>query len=95
MRVHGLIKSVGKTYKYYLTKLGKEVVLQAIKIKELVLIPAFNYLYCAKKYNNLRSKELNAKLIEDISRLNPKVKIKYTDWTGVASYIEQYSDIRG
>jgi len=43
MRVHGLIKSVGKTYKYYITKLGKEVILQAEKIKELVLIPALNY----------------------------------------------------
>ena len=43
MRVHGLIKAVGKTYKYYLTKLGKEVIFQAQKIKEIVLIPAFNY----------------------------------------------------
>ena len=43
LRVHGLIKSVGKTYKYYLTKLGKEVIFQAEKIKELVLIPALNY----------------------------------------------------
>jgi len=43
MRVHGLIKSVGKTYKYYITKLGKEVILQAEKIKKLVLIPALNY----------------------------------------------------
>jgi hypothetical protein len=43
MRVHGLIKSVGKTYKYYITKLGKEVIFQAEKIKELVLIPALNY----------------------------------------------------
>jgi hypothetical protein len=43
LRVHGLIKSVGKTYKYYATKLGKEVILQAEKIKEIVLIPAFNY----------------------------------------------------
>jgi predicted transcriptional regulator len=43
LRVHGLIKSVGKTYKYYVTKLGKEVIFQAEKIKELVLIPALNY----------------------------------------------------
>jgi len=40
---HGLIKKVGKTYKYYITKLGKEVFLTALKLKETVLIPALNY----------------------------------------------------
>lgn len=43
LKVHGLIKKVGKTYKYYITKLGKEVVLTAQKLKETVLIPALNY----------------------------------------------------
>ena len=43
LRIHGLIKSVGKTFKYYVTKLGKQTILQAQKIKELVLIPALNY----------------------------------------------------
>lgn len=43
MRVHGLIKKVARTYKYYMTKLGKETILNAQKIKEMVLIPAFNY----------------------------------------------------
>jgi len=43
LRVHGLIKKVGKTYKYYLTKLGKEVLLTAEKVKEMIWIPALNY----------------------------------------------------
>ncbi len=43
MRVHGLIKKVARTYKNYMTKLGKETILNAQKIKEIVLIPTFNY----------------------------------------------------
>ena len=43
LKVFGLIKKAGKTYKYYLTKLGKELVITAEKIKETVLIPALNY----------------------------------------------------
>ncbi len=36
-------KQTGKTYKYYLTKLGKELVITAQKLKETILIPALNY----------------------------------------------------
>ncbi len=43
LNVHGLIKKVGKTYKYYVTKLGKEVVLTAQKLCETVVVPALNY----------------------------------------------------
>jgi hypothetical protein len=43
MEVFGLIKKAGKTYKYYLTKLGKELVVTAQRLKETVLIPALNY----------------------------------------------------
>lgn len=39
LRVHGLLKKVGRTYRYYLTQLGKEVILTGLKLKELVLIP--------------------------------------------------------
>ena len=42
LKVFGLIKKAGKTYKYYLTKLGKELVITAEKLKETVLIPALN-----------------------------------------------------
>lgn len=43
MKVFGLIKKAGKTYKYYLTKLGKELVIAAQKLKETVLIPSLNF----------------------------------------------------
>ena len=43
LKVFGLIKKAGKTYKYYLTKLGKEIVITAEKLKETVLIPDLNY----------------------------------------------------
>jgi DNA-binding HxlR family transcriptional regulator len=43
LKVFGLIKKAGKTYKYYLTRLGKELVVTAEKLKETVLIPALNY----------------------------------------------------
>ncbi len=43
LKVFGLIKKAGKTYKYYLTRLGKELVITAEKLKETVLVPALNY----------------------------------------------------
>jgi len=43
LHVFGLIKKAAKTYRYYLTKLGKELVITAEKLKETVLIPALNY----------------------------------------------------
>ena len=43
LKVFGLIKKAGNTYKYYLTKLGKELVITAEKLKKTVLIPALNY----------------------------------------------------
>jgi hypothetical protein len=39
LRLHGLTKRVGRSYKYYLTKLGRRVLLTAAKVKELVVIP--------------------------------------------------------
>ena len=40
LRLHGLAKKVGKTYKYYLTKLGRKVVATALKMRRLFPIPA-------------------------------------------------------
>lgn len=40
LRVHGLIKRVGGTYKYYVTELGRRVVLAGLKLKEFFLVPA-------------------------------------------------------
>jgi hypothetical protein len=40
LHAHGLIRKVGHTYKYYLTRAGQQVVLTALKLRELVVIPA-------------------------------------------------------
>jgi len=40
LHVHGLIKKIGHTYKYYLTQAGQRVVLTALKLRALVVIPA-------------------------------------------------------
>ena len=39
LRLHGLIRKVGKTYKYYLTEFGRKVALMGLKLKELYVIP--------------------------------------------------------
>jgi hypothetical protein len=43
LRLHGLIKRVGKTYKYYLTDFGRRVALLGLKLKELYIIPTLAY----------------------------------------------------
>src|SRR5215210_252715 len=40
LRVRGLIKKVGRTYKYYLTDLGRRVTAGALKLRDLVIVPA-------------------------------------------------------
>jgi len=39
LRVHGIIKKVGRHYKYYLTDFGRQVALMALKLREMVIIP--------------------------------------------------------
>jgi hypothetical protein len=39
LRTHGLIKKIGKTYKYYVTVLGKQVIALGLKLKNLYIIP--------------------------------------------------------
>jgi len=39
LRVHGLIKKISHSYKYYLTKLGRQVIATGLKLKEFVIIP--------------------------------------------------------
>lgn len=39
LRTHGLVKRVGRTFKYYVTKLGRRVALAGLKLKQLVLLP--------------------------------------------------------
>jgi hypothetical protein len=40
LHVHGLIKKIGHTYKYYLTPRGQQVVVTALKLRDLVVIPS-------------------------------------------------------
>ncbi len=42
LRTHGLIKKMGRRYKYYLTTLGRTVVTAGLKLRELVIIPTLN-----------------------------------------------------
>lgn len=39
LRLHGLLKKVGRTYKYYITALGQKTLIAALKIKEHLLVP--------------------------------------------------------
>jgi hypothetical protein len=39
LRVHGVIKKVGRRYKYYLTDFGRETTSMALKLREMVVIP--------------------------------------------------------
>ena len=39
LRTHGMIKKIGKTYKYYLTKLGRKVIISGLWLKEFFLVP--------------------------------------------------------
>ncbi len=39
LRLHGLIKKVARTYKYYLTKFGRLVLAAGLKLKQLLLVP--------------------------------------------------------
>jgi hypothetical protein len=39
LRTHGLVKKIGHSYKYYLTKIGRHVITAGLQLKELFLIP--------------------------------------------------------
>ena len=38
LRLHGIIKKVGKTYKYYLSSLGKQIIVAGLSFKNITLI---------------------------------------------------------
>jgi len=40
LHLHGLIRKIGRTYKYYLTPIGQRVILTALKVRELVVVPS-------------------------------------------------------
>jgi hypothetical protein len=39
LRTHGLVKKIGRSYKYYLTKIGRHIVSTGLQLKQLFLIP--------------------------------------------------------
>jgi hypothetical protein len=41
LRLHGIIKKVGRTYKYYLTELGRHVAVAGLTLKNMFLVPEF------------------------------------------------------
>lgn len=41
LRVHGVLKKVGRCYKYYLTDFGRQVATMALKLRAMVVIPSF------------------------------------------------------
>lgn len=44
LRLHGLIKKVGRTYKYYLTRAGQAVTSAALRLRETLVLPALGEL---------------------------------------------------
>lgn len=40
LRTHGLVKKIGRTYKYYVTQLGQRVICTALTLRRLFLAPA-------------------------------------------------------
>lgn len=40
LRMHGLLRKIGRTYKYYLTRAGRQAVLAALRLRETVVIPS-------------------------------------------------------
>lgn len=40
-RLHGILRKVGRTYKYYLTKVGRAAIAAALRLRECVVLPAF------------------------------------------------------
>jgi hypothetical protein len=40
LHLHGLLKKIGRTYKYYLTRLGQKTVACALKLRQFFIIPA-------------------------------------------------------
>jgi hypothetical protein len=47
LRVHGVIKRIGRRYKYYLTDLGRRAVLTGLKLRELFVLPQLTAAPCS------------------------------------------------
>lgn len=44
LRLHGLIRKIGRTYRYHLTALGRLALIAGLKLRQFVLLPALNQL---------------------------------------------------
>ena len=42
LRLHGLIRKIKSTYKYYLTSLGKQLIVAALRLKEYIIVPSLS-----------------------------------------------------
>ena len=42
LRIHGLLKKVGRSYKYYLTALGRKALTTALRLREFVVLPSLS-----------------------------------------------------
>lgn len=40
LRLHGVVKKIGKTYKYYATETGRRLLIALLKIREHFIIPS-------------------------------------------------------
>ena len=49
LRTHGLVKKIGRTYKYYITGLGKQIITLGLKLKNLYVIPALSEAVACRK----------------------------------------------
>jgi len=49
LRVHGLVKRVGKRYKYYLTNFGRQIATMSLKLREIIIIPSLAH--CVDAYS--------------------------------------------
>lgn len=45
LRLHGLIRKIGHTYKYYVTTLGQRVLIAALKLREHLVLQTFEQLF--------------------------------------------------
>ena len=43
LRLHGLIKKIGRTYKYYVTSFGQKTLLIGLKLREHLILPSLAY----------------------------------------------------
>jgi hypothetical protein len=43
LRLHGLIKKIGRIYLYYLTGFGKQVIVTCLKLKNMFLVPELSH----------------------------------------------------